>query len=88
MNTFTNYLIDRKQGAISEFSKHDKEYNELNAEVAKKGLNLAGLLNGEGLHIFENFKEDLHLLNDIQSDMLYLQGYKDCIQLLKLIDAF
>ena len=33
------------------------------------------------------FLEDKSLLDCIEQDWLYLQGYKDCIKLLKLIEA-
>ena len=41
----------------------------------------------KGKEFTESFLEDNSLLDCIEQDWLYLQGYKDCIKLLKLIEA-
>ena len=80
MNTFTNlmteFLIMRKQDVISVLFKDNAEYTELRQA-----------LNNYTSQDIENFKEDIHRLYDIESDYLYLQGFKDCIQLLRFIEA-
>jgi len=80
MNTFTSritdFLIKQKQDAILTLFKDNEEYSDLRKT-----------LNSEMAMSFEQVKEDMHRLYDMESDMLYLQGFKDCIQLLKLIEV-
>ena len=69
------FLTERKQDAISTLSKNNLEYADLRQT-----------LNNNISQGFENIKEGIYRLHDIESDFLYLQGFKDCICLLKLIE--
>jgi hypothetical protein len=81
-----DFLIEVKKEAIVSFSKTDTQYRELRKANTQNGLDVAGLLNKEDTQVFDKFREDTYLLHDIESDMLYLQGYRDCIRLLKQIE--
>jgi len=82
MEIFTKSVADffntRKQDVISNLNRDNAEYAEL-----RKTLN-NDLSQSQD---FERLKEDIHRLYDIESDYLYLQGFKDCISLLRLIEA-
>ena len=73
-----NFLNTRKQDVISNLCRDNAEYAEL-----RKTLN-RNLSQSQDI---ERLKEDIHRLYDIESDYLYLQGFKDCIRLLRFIEA-
>ena len=75
INRMTDFLIERKQDAISTLNKNNTEYADLRQTINKD------IAQG-----FEHIKEKIYRLHDIESDFLYLQGFKDCIMLLRLIE--
>jgi len=84
-NQIEKHFFECKQNTISDFNKSNSQHGELSAAINQKGLDLGRLLDSEGMQVFEGYKEFTHQLYDLESDMLYLQGYKDCIGLLKYI---
>ena len=83
-NRVTTFLVDYKHDIISDFSKANTQYEDLREINTQKGIEISQLLKDDSLHVFEAFKENTHALHDLESDMLYIQGFKDCIKLLKL----
>jgi len=60
----TDFLFESKQDAISVLIKDNAEYAELRQTLSK-----------DVSQDFERFKEDIHRFYDIESDMLYIQGF-------------
>lgn len=43
-------------------------------------------LNSKDVKLLEMWKNTVYRLTDMEKDILYLQGYKDCIKLLQFIN--
>ena len=84
-NRVTTFLVDYKHDIISDFSKTNTQYEDLREINAQKGVEVSQLLKDDSLHVFEAFKENIHELHDLESDMLYIQGFKDCVKLLRFL---
>lgn len=79
MDTFTQQIINlfnaNKQDTISALNKNNAEYADLRKRLSK-----------DVSQDIEQLKEDMHRIYDIESETLYLQGFKDCIRLLRFIE--
>lgn len=83
--TLNNFLSENKYKAILNFAKHNSKYRELKGINTRNSIIISQMLNKDDLAKFERFKENIYTLYDMESDMLYIQGYRDCIKLLKII---
>lgn len=80
-----NFLTENKYKAILDFAKHNRKYRKLKDINTQNSIIISKTLTKDDLDKFESFKENVYSLYDMESDMLYIQGYRDCIKLLKII---
>ncbi len=80
-----DFLAENKYKAILDFAKHNRKYRKLKDINTQNSIIISKTLKKDDLDKFESFKENVYSLYDMESDMLYIQGYRDCIKLLKII---
>jgi hypothetical protein len=86
VDAFFNELQDE---SLRNLRKIDAEYNDWRAAHAEASQEYAAILNDlphRDMKLAEKFKDDIYRINGRERDWIYLQGYKDCIKFLRLID--
>ncbi len=84
------FFTELMQDSIKNLKECDENYKDIrsiHANVSRRFYDLFQNFSTKGKEFTESFLEDKSLLDCIEQDWLYLQGYKDCIKLLKLIEA-
>ncbi|OJU08411.1 MAG: hypothetical protein BGN88_07585 [Clostridiales bacterium 43-6] len=59
---------------------------ELYQTNIKNTIHISTLLDKDGQQAFEELREEIFKLHDLETDKVYIQGYKDCIKLLKILN--
>lgn len=84
-------FIDKEiEDSLRDFRKFDKDYDNIcknHAEASSKYEDIINNLSASNKEFIENFKNAMYIIEAKAQDWLYLQGYKDCIKLLKLIEV-
>ena len=84
------FFTELMQDSIKNLKECDKNYKDIRSTHANVSQRFYDLFQNFGVkdkEFAESFLEEKCLLDSIEQDWLYLQGYKDCIKLLKLIEA-
>ena len=74
------FLTESMNNCFIKLKQIDKNYQDINAariKASQKFEDFLDTLNSKDRQFLENYKRE----------WLYLQGYKDCIKLLKMIEA-
>lgn len=94
MNSFNESIrtlfTDLMQDSFKNLEECDENYKDIrttHANVSQRFYDLFQNFSTKDKEFAENFLEDKSLLDSIEQEWLYLQGYKDCVKLLKLIEA-
>ncbi len=94
MNNFKEnvqlFFTQLMQDSIKNLKECDENYKYMcsnNANVSNRFYDLFQNFSEKDKKFAESFLEEKLLLDSIEQDWIYLQGYKDCIKLLKLIEA-
>ena len=74
----------KKERSIDE--EHDY-IRKNHAEASKKYEKILETLSDDDREFLEKFKDEMYEIEGKIEEWLYLQGYKDCIKLLKMIEA-
>ena len=92
MDTFTKSILEffseTELNILKEYKKGNKEYQRLcdeNIYNSRKLKDIYQKLNSKDIKLLETWKNTVYRLTDMEKDILYLQGYKDCIKLLQFI---
>jgi len=93
MDKFTQKVMDfferSKDEALINYNKDNEIYKSLKKTNTLNSIQLEKAitnLDQKNIEIIHNYNESVYKLDDMEKDMLYLQGYKDCVKLLKLIE--
>lgn len=84
------FITEQIEDSIRDLRKYDKGYDSIcknHAEASRKYEDIINNLNVSNKEFIEEFKNEMYTIEAKVQDWLYLQGYKDCIKLLKLIEA-
>ncbi len=93
MDNFTKSILEffseTELNILKEYKKGNKEYQRLcdeNIYNSRKLKDIYQKLNSKDIKLLETWKNTVYRLTDMEKDILYLQGYKDCIKLLQFIN--
>ena len=93
MDNFTKSILDffaeTELNILKEYKKGNKEYQRLYDENIHNSIKMKDIyqkLNSKDIKLLETWKNTVYRLTDMEKDILYLQGYKDCIKLLQFIN--
>lgn len=84
------FLAEAIQDSIRKLRNIDEEHDYIrknHAEASKKYEKILETLSDEDREFLEKFKDEMYEIEGRIEEWLYLQGYKDCIKLLKMIEA-
>ena len=84
------FLAELKEESIKALKKENITYSELCTAHSNIQRNIEEALensSNEILDFVESMKENMNEMGAIETDWIYLQGYKDCIRFLKVIKA-
>ena len=94
MNNFQEnvqmFFTELMQDSFKTLKESNENYRDINASHVKASnrfYDIIRTLGEKDKQFAECFLEEKLLLDSIECDWFYLQGYKDCIKLLKLIEA-
>ncbi len=93
MDNFTKGILDffaeTELNILKEYKNGNKEYQRLCDENIHNSIKMKDIcqkLNNKDIRLLETWKNTVYRLADMEKDILYLQGYKDCIKLLQFIN--
>lgn len=93
MDNFTKSILEffaeTELNILKEYKKGNKEYQRLCDENVHNSIKMKDIyqkLNSKDIKLLETWKKTVYRLTDMENDILYLQGYKDCINLLQFIN--
>lgn len=93
MDNFTKGILDffaeTELNILKEYKNGNKEYQRLCDENIYNSIKMKDIcqkLNNKDIRLLETWKNTVYRLADMEKDILYLQGYKDCIKLLQFIN--
>ena len=88
-NSLRDFFINNKDTVLSELTTVNESYRQLVKDRATISAKLFELTSKDTVlcEIIQKYSACTHDIQDIEYDTLYLQGFKDCFQLLKLIMA-
>lgn len=84
------FLAEAIQDSIRKLRSIDEEHGYIrknHAEASKKYEKILETLSDDDREFLEKFKDEMYEIEGKIEEWLYLQGYKDCIKLLKMIEA-
>lgn len=84
-----NFFADNEQTILKEYRTYDVEYKHLCEENKKSSITIKELylkLDDTEIKAIDKWKNIIYQITDKEKDFLYLQGFKDCIKLLQLIN--
>ncbi len=84
------FLAESMNNCFIKLKEIDENYREINnarIEASKKFEGFLDTLSSKDRQFLESYKSESYLADGIEREWLYLQGYKDCIKLLKMIEA-
>lgn len=84
------FLAEAIQDSIRKLRSIDEEHDYIrknHAEASKKYEKILETLSDDDREFLEKFKDEMYEIEGKIEEWLYLQGYKDCIKLLKMIEA-
>lgn len=84
------FLAEAIQDSIRKLRSIDEEHDYIrknHAEASKKYEKILETLSDDDREFLEKFKDEMYEIEGKIEEWLYLQGYKDCIKLLKMIQA-
>lgn len=84
-----NFFADNEQSVLKEYRAYDGEYKSLCEENKKASIIIKELylkLDDTEIKAIDEWKNIIYQITDKEKDFLYLQGFKDCIKLLQLIN--
>lgn len=94
MNNFREnidlFFTESMQDCFKKLREMDENYKSTylsHVEASKKYQEIINSLSEKDKIFMECYKDDSYLIQGVEQDWLYLQGYKDCIKFLQLIEA-
>lgn len=84
-----NFFADNEQTVLKEYRTYNGEYKRLCDENKKASITIKELylnLDETEIKAIDEWKNIIYQTTDKEKDFLYLQGFKDCIKLLQLIN--
>lgn len=82
---FNNFLYEIKSNCLNYLLKENAEYISLHDDMHTFLDELIDEI-PEFEEILDDFLDIFYQISEIENNFLYLQGYKDCLSLLKLLD--
>lgn len=83
-NVFIEESIENLRETNQEYGKSYKEQKGLENQLSE----LKSRLSETDQKFIEKYENNIFIIRAIEQGWLYLQGYRDCMKLLKLIRAF
>ena len=84
-----DYFTNLQQECLQHLCEIDSEYSDRRDARDKAYREYKEVISGlprRDAEIVENFREETCLLGDREQDWAYIQGYKDCVKFLRLIE--
>ena len=72
---------------LKEVDENYRNIKSARVNASKRYEDFLENLNTKDKEFLENYESEGYLADSIEREWLYLQGYKDCIKLLKMIEA-
>jgi len=80
------FLTEARESAINELKDSNGEYQKL-CHVLSEKMRIAKELPDEYTDIVESLVDTMFALSRLEKNYLYLQGFKDCVNLHKRLDG-
>ena len=87
INLFFSETINNCLQKLKEADDNYRDINSARVKGSEKFENLLKTLSSKDREFLESYKDECNLADSIETEWIYLQGYKDCIKLLKMIEA-
>lgn len=84
------FLSERMNNGLQKLKEIDDNYRDINSariKASEKFEDLLKNLSSKDREFLESYRDECNLAYSIEMEWLYLQGYKDCMRLLKFIEA-
>lgn len=79
----SDFLLELKENTLSDLRENDRHYNELLHKTVT--LTEHSLYDDKTFKKVDELSETYNEIGSIEQDVVYFQGYLDCIKLLKLL---
>jgi len=83
------FFSEQQQASLRNLRNTDAEYNNWRATHAETGREYEAILNDlppNDVAVVEKYNADTNRINGRERDCVYLQGYRDCVKFLRLIE--
>lgn len=84
----SQFFTDRMQDHINAYRKESQEYNNLRVSNAQKIQRVEEILDTLPMankEFIYSFIDDSQIAQSMEENVFYLQGYRDCIKLLRIL---
>jgi len=83
------FIAQYKCALLSKLKETDDDYRQLVEERTKRSLDMLTLAQGDSTlgTLLQGYIDCVNDLQEKETDAFYLQGVKDCLRALKLLDA-
>lgn len=86
---FEEFFEDLREKVINDMKKEDSKYKDLVEDVINtEEKDIVKVLPEKEKQAFENYIDQIYDLNYMEQKYLYLQGFSDCMRLLKKAHVF
>lgn len=85
------FYEEMREVSIHNLRKEDNEYNELrktHITISDKKDIVLEEMTQKDKETIKQYIDEIFKINSIEQQHIYLQGYRDCMKLLKLVKAF
>jgi hypothetical protein len=79
----SEFLTVCKQSALEDLKKSNSDYRQLRSHATEIAVRVKNEIPSEHENLIEELSNSVLLLADMEINYLYLQGFKDCINLYK-----
>lgn len=87
---FDSYLIEMQEIAFQKLKAENEEYAGLRADIIDKSMEWGKVtkkLDPQDFQTYEEYSQCAMRTTCMEIDCLYLQGYKDCVKLLRTLEV-
>ena len=81
------FLTSCKESALKELTENNSDYKQLSSNATELSIRMKKEIPCEHQALLEDFLENFHVRIGMEINCIYLQGFKDCINLYKRFDS-
>ncbi len=87
--TITDFFMELQEESLQQLRQVDMEYNDWRTAHIEASQEYEAVLKNlpqKDMKIVEEFTSDMFRIIGREQDWIYLQGYKDCVKFLRMIE--